>query len=95
MALRAAADRWSTTEMKRLLKEFFDPEQYAFLWHRLSRFADTKDQLKSRLQAQEDGIRLPRGDQGKYIKWLKNSTEATEHAKTMILLQRTQELDIN
>jgi hypothetical protein len=35
MALRGAADRWSTAEMKRLLKEFFDPAEFAILCHRL------------------------------------------------------------
>jgi hypothetical protein len=95
MALRAAVDRWSVAEMKRPLKGFFDPDEYAILWLRLSKFADTKDQLESRLRAQEDGIRLPRGDQKEYIKWLKNTHEASEFAKMMIALQRTQELDIN
>jgi hypothetical protein len=95
MAVRAAADRWSATEMKRLLKEFFDPNEYAYLWTRVSKFTDTKEQLESRLQAQEDGIRLPQGNQKRYIKWLQNTDEATEHAKMMILLQRTQELDIS
>jgi hypothetical protein len=86
MALRAAVDRWSAAEMKRLLKEFFDPNEYAYLWHRLSKFTDTQEQLEFRLRAQEDGIRLPQGDQKKYIKWLKDTSEATEHAKMMILL---------
>jgi hypothetical protein len=95
MALRAAVNRWSDTEMKRLLKEFFDPNEYAYLWARLSKFSDTKEQLETRLQIQEEGIRLPQGNQKKYIKWLQNTNEATEHAKMMILLQRTQELDIH
>jgi hypothetical protein len=27
---------------ERLLKEFFDPEEYAILWHRMSRFAEAR-----------------------------------------------------
>jgi hypothetical protein len=95
MALRAAADRWTAEEIRRLLKEFFDPNGYAFLWLRMSKFADTQGQLEARLQAQEAGIHLPKGNQKKYVKWLKLTNDAFEHAKMMILLQRTQELDIN
>jgi hypothetical protein len=95
MALRAAVTRWTAAEMKRPMKEFFDPHEFAYLWGRLSRFTDTKEQLESRLQIQEEGIKLPQGNQKKYVKWLKNANNASEHAKMMILLQRTQELDIH
>jgi hypothetical protein len=95
MALRAAADRWSSAEIRQLLKEFFDPNEYAILWLRLSKFTDTQGQLETRLQAQEVGIHLPKGNQKKYIKWLEQTHDASEHAKMMILLQRTQELDVN
>jgi hypothetical protein len=94
-ALLAAADRWSVGEVKRLLKKFFDPSEFAILWHRMSRATETRAQLETRPQAQEEGLLLPKGDQGKYIKWLKKTIDAAEHAKMMILLQRTQELDIN
>jgi hypothetical protein len=95
MALRAATDRWSAGEVHRSLKVVFDPDEYAILWSRLSKLTDTKDQRESRLQAQESGIRLPGGDQKKYVKWLKNTCDASEHAKMMVLLQRTQELNLN
>jgi hypothetical protein len=95
MALRAAVTRWTAEEMKRLMKEFFDPHEFAYLWGRLSRFTDTKEQLESRLQIQEEGIKLPQGNQKKYVKWLKNTSNASEHAKMMILLQRRQELNIH
>jgi hypothetical protein len=95
MALKAAVTRWSAAEMKRHMKEFFDPHEFAYLWGRLSRFTDTKEQLESRLRIQEEGIKLPQGNQKKYVKWLKNTRDASEHAKMMILLQRTQELDIH
>jgi hypothetical protein len=94
MDSRAAADRWSAEEIQRLLKEFFDPIEYAYLWLRLSKFTDTQEQLESRLRAQEEGLRIPRGSNKKYVKWLKNTEDAEEHARMMILLQRTQELDL-
>lgn len=85
-ALRAAADRWTVEEVKRLLKEFFDPDEFGILWHRISRFTETCMQLETRFQAQEEGLILPKGDHGKYVKWIN---------QTMVRPQYTQELDVN
>jgi hypothetical protein len=39
-------------------------------------------------------LSIPRGARKKYVKWLKNTEDAEEHARLMILLQRTHELDL-
>jgi hypothetical protein len=57
MALRATAD-------KRVLKEFFDPQEFAILWHNVRRFTETIAQLESRLQVREEGLTPPKGNQG-------------------------------
>jgi hypothetical protein len=61
----------------------------------MSKFADTQEQLESRLRALEEGIHIPQGSQKKYVHWLENTNDAKEHAKMMILLQRTRELEVH
>jgi hypothetical protein len=51
------------------------------------------NQLESRFTAKSEGIFLPTGNDGKFCKWLKRATGPEEHARMMILLQRTQSMN--
>jgi hypothetical protein len=61
----------------------------------MSKFTETRLQLEARVEANDEWPILPKGDEGKYVKWLKNTSDAQQYARMMALLQRTQELGLN
>jgi hypothetical protein len=93
-ALMEAVFKWTPKEIHKWTKEFFDQAEYRELWHRLSMFTNLDVQLESRLTAKAEGILLPTGNDGKFCKRLKRATYPEEHARMMILLQRTQSMNI-
>jgi hypothetical protein len=69
-ALREAARRWSPERLIRYVKIFLDQQEYGEIWHRMSMYAPMDGQLVSQLAAKSEGILLPQGNDGKYVKWL-------------------------
>jgi hypothetical protein len=59
----------------------------------MSMFSDMESQLQGRSEAKDVGISIPKGNDETYVKWLKHMESPGGHARAMILLQRTWELD--
>jgi hypothetical protein len=87
-----AAMKWGAAVLESTKKEFFDQQEYRTLWCRMSMLNDVESQLRTRLEAKELGLSLPRGNEKMYLMWLKRIDEPEEHPRAMVLLQRTQVL---
>jgi hypothetical protein len=91
MIIRAVVEKWGVQPVKCTTKEFFNQEEYRTLWCQMHT-EDLEQQLRNRLEARELGLFLPHSDERLYFKWLRQLSDPAEHARAMILLQRTQEL---
>jgi hypothetical protein len=80
--LRSAVEKWGAQIMKSTTKEFFNRDENRTLSCRLG----------NRLEARELGLPLSHGHAWMYFKWLKHMRDPVDHARAMVLLQRTQEL---
>jgi hypothetical protein len=94
-ALREAAKRWTPKVVQKCVKTYFNRQEYQDLWHSLNMFASMDEHLESRLIAKGEGLHIPQGNDGKYVKWLKHERNPEEHAHMMVFLQRAQQLDVN
>jgi hypothetical protein len=90
-----AARRWTPSVVQKYVKTHFNQQEYQERWHRLSMFASMDEQLENRLIAKGEWLHLPQGNAGKCVKWLKHELDPREHAHMMVLVQRTQQLDVN
>jgi hypothetical protein len=90
--VRSAALKWGVVVSTSSTKEFFDQQWYRTPWRRMNMFDDVESQLKNRLEGKELGLSLPSGNEKMHHKSLKHIDAPEEHARAMVLLQRTQEL---
>jgi hypothetical protein len=92
LELRSRVEKWDVQTVTQVTKEFFNQDECRTLWCRMGILDDVEQQLRNRVEMKEVGLSFPHGDEQMYSRWLKCLSDPEDHAKAMVLLQRTQEI---